>query len=74
MATHSRIFAWKIPQRSLEGYSPCDCKDLDTTEMTEHTHTQGKLSDTQHSLAQVFSGQGLGFLVSRKNLVIFRIV
>ena len=40
MATHSRIFAWKIPQRSLEGYSPCDCKDLDTTEMTEHTHTR----------------------------------
>ena len=40
MATHSRIFAWKIPQRSLEGYSPCDRKELDTTEMTEHAHTK----------------------------------
>ena len=54
MATHSRIFAWKIPQRSLEGYNPCNHKELDT-------HTQGKLSDTQHSLAQAFSGQGLAF-------------
>ena len=27
MTTHSSIFAWKIPQRSLAGYSP---KELDT--------------------------------------------
>ena len=26
-------------QRSLEGYSPC-CKELNTTEATEHTHTE----------------------------------
>ena len=32
MATHSSIHAWKIPQRSLVGYSPPDHKELDTTE------------------------------------------
>ena len=33
MATHSSILAWRIPeQRSLEGYSSWDCKELDTTE------------------------------------------
>ena len=26
-------------QRSLAGYSPWDCKESDTTERTEHTHT-----------------------------------
>ena len=26
-------------QRSLVGYSPYDCKELDTTEATERTHT-----------------------------------
>ena len=30
MATHSRILPWKIPgQRSLAGYSPSGCKELD---------------------------------------------
>ena len=33
MATHSNIMAWKIPQRSLAGYSPWGHKELD---MTEH--------------------------------------
>ena len=33
MATHSRILAWKIHrQRSLAGYNPWSCKELDTTE------------------------------------------
>ena len=32
-ATHSSILAWEIPwTRSLVGYSPWDCKDLDMTE------------------------------------------
>ena len=32
-ATHSRILAWRIHgQRSLVGYSPWGCKELDTTE------------------------------------------
>ena len=30
--THSGILAWRIPQRSLLGYSPWDHKDLDMTE------------------------------------------
>ena len=33
MATHSRILAWRIPtDRSLVGYCPWGCKELDTTE------------------------------------------
>ena len=32
MATHSSILAWKIPWRSLAGYSPRDRKESDTTE------------------------------------------
>ena len=31
-ATHSGILAWRIPQKSLLGYSPRDHKELDTTE------------------------------------------
>ena len=31
MATDSIILAWKIPQRSLAGYSPWSHKELDTT-------------------------------------------
>ena len=32
MATHSSILAWEIPwKRSLAGYSPCSCKESDTT-------------------------------------------
>ena len=34
MATHSSIFAWKIPW--TEGYSPWGCKAAD---VTEHAHT-----------------------------------
>jgi len=34
MATHSSILAWRIPhgQRSLAGYGPWGCEELDTTE------------------------------------------
>ena len=34
MATHSSAVAWRIPhgQRSLAGYSPWGCKELDTAE------------------------------------------
>ena len=37
MATHSSILAWRIPQRSLVGYSPWGRKELDTTEHTART-------------------------------------
>ena len=37
-ATHSSILAWTIPgMEELGGYSPGDRKELDTTEVTEHT-------------------------------------
>ena len=33
MATHSSIFTWRIPgQRSLVGYSPWGCKELEAIE------------------------------------------
>ena len=42
MATHSSIFAWRIPvdrgawRATVHG----SCKESDTTKMTEHTHTE----------------------------------
>ena len=32
MATHCNILAWKIPWTKELGYSPWNCKELDTTE------------------------------------------
>ena len=37
MTIHSSILAWRIPQRSLVGYSPWGCKESDTTERL-HLH------------------------------------
>ena len=36
MTTHSSILAWETPQtkRSLVGYSPRDCNELETAEVT----------------------------------------
>ena len=45
MATQSCILTWRIPyspaytQRDLAGYTPWGCKELDITEVTEHTCT-----------------------------------
>ena len=40
MAAHSSILAWRMPQRSLAGYSPWSHKELDTAErLTIHTHS-----------------------------------
>ena len=39
MATHSSILAWRIPrQKSLVGYSSQGCKELVTTQETQHAH------------------------------------
>ena len=38
MATHPSVLAWKIPQRSLAGYSPWGHKASDTT---AHSYTHG---------------------------------
>ena len=38
MPTHSSTLAWKIPwMMSVVGYSPWDCKELDTTERLHFT-------------------------------------
>ena len=40
MATHSSIFAWRIPQtEELKGYRPWGHKELDMTEQLTYTHT-----------------------------------
>ena len=40
-ATQSSILAWKTHrQRSLEGYSPKGCKELDTTEQLSKQHLE----------------------------------
>ena len=36
MATHFSIFAWEIPWIEAEvAYSPCSCKQLETTELLD---------------------------------------
>ena len=42
MTTHSSILAWKIPWRSLAGFSPQGCKELDRTEQLS-THTDNNI-------------------------------
>ena len=40
MATHSSILAWRIPWKEEPGgHSPWGHKELDTTGVTEYTHT-----------------------------------
>ena len=40
MATHCSILAWEIPwTEEPGGYSPWGHKELDTTEVSEHTRT-----------------------------------
>ena len=39
MATRNCILAWKIPWKSLVGYSPWDCKESDMTQAIEHACT-----------------------------------
>ena len=51
MATHSSMHAWKIPQtEEPEGYSPRGRKEWNTTEATEHAHTQEHSEEHTHSL------------------------
>ena len=54
MATHSSVLGGKFHgQRSLAGYSPWGCKELDTTEHAHtHTHTHTHTErDKLHTLA-----------------------
>ena len=57
-AIHSSILAWRIPmERSLAGYSPWSCKELDTTEHARvHTHTHPYITDSaQESVEQTIA-------------------
>ena len=36
MATHSSVYAWRIPQTEESGYSPQGHKESNTTDMTQH--------------------------------------
>ena len=52
MATHSSIFAWKIPQTEEPGgLQPKGRKELDMTEVTQHTLRVLKI--TQRKTSQV---------------------
>ena len=42
MATHSRILAREIPQRSLAGYSPWGCKESDRTKKLTLSLSRGE--------------------------------
>ena len=40
MANHSSILAWRIPRTEEPGrLQPLGCKELDMTEVTQHTRT-----------------------------------
>ena len=54
MATHSSILAWRIPQRSLVGYSPWGCKELDMTEsLTTLSFTSFKMVDMVNDVSKI---------------------
>ena len=55
MATHSSILTWRIHgQRSLVGYSPQGCKELELSEATEHTCTHVKETQNNSGFSKVF--------------------
>ena len=51
MATHS-LLGEPHGQRSLAGYSPWGCKEMDMTKATEHSTTQLNLFAVQQKLIQ----------------------
>ena len=56
MATHSSILAWKIPWTEEPGkLQSIGWQKSDTTEATEHTHTQGNLCVTFWESVRLFS-------------------
>ena len=65
MATHSSVLAWRIPgQRSLVGYSSCDCQKSQTRRKQLGKHAYN-VSLINLSL-QIFSSK---FGLCRKNFV-----
>ena len=62
------VFAWRISWRSLAGYSPWGCKELDTTEWL--THTWEYLTHSSQALSQAFwiwnsKGEALKCILTR---------
>ena len=53
MATHSSILAWRIPQRSLVGYSPRGYKELDMTESLTLSFTSFKMVDMVNDVSKI---------------------
>ena len=58
MATYSSILAWRMPwTKSLAGYSPWGCKELDMTEGLTFTFT---LCETEAGIQGIFHHQAKG--------------
>ena len=60
MATHSSILAWRTSMERGTGYSPQGCKELDTTEETQHAasitrRTGGGALDSRIKIYLTFS-------------------
>ena len=54
MGAHSSILPWRAPrteERSLAGYGPQDCRELDMTEATPHS-TQGRCTRNNASASR----------------------
>ena len=63
MATHSSIPAWKIPwTEEPGGYSPQSCKELDTTEETQHIHAGVLKSHAEDSKSEQIREMGHDYL------------
>ena len=61
LATHSGILAWRILwTESLAGYSPQDCKELDTTEATEGKQTQDNYTKGREKTGEEAPESSLG--------------
>ena len=50
-------------QRSLVGYSPQDCKESDTTEVTEHVPTHNETAVVRHHAGSTWTGKAYKFLI-----------
>ena len=59
MAAHSSVLAWRIlEQRSLAGYSPWGCKELDMTERLTHLESnKGAAKNSRSAQAWVLPPQ-----------------
>ena len=72
MATHSSLLAWRIPWRSLVGYSPWGCRESDRTE--QH-HFHFLTSWKRHSVAFPLQvSNPVSWVYTRPTCIIFCVV